>query len=92
MEDFEVKKKENPIVNVYEVNRKLSLPHTKLDLGCGLNRHEKEKNEYIYMDADKAEGIDIVGDWNNIPLPPNSIDEIHSSDTIEHFQIGRAHV
>ena len=38
MEDFEVKKKENPIVNVYEVNRKLSLPHTKLDLGCGLNR------------------------------------------------------
>lgn len=71
-------------INIAEVERKLQLPIVKVDLGCGLNRHEREKNEYIYIDGDKADGIDIVCDWNNISLESGIVDEVHSSDTIEH--------
>lgn len=74
------------MINEKEVNRKLALPVVKIDLGCGLNRHEKEKNEYIYIDGDEADGIDIVCDWNTIPLPDKCADEVHSSDTLEHFR------
>ena len=80
------------MINYKEVTRKLSLPTVKVDLGCGLNRHEREKNEYIYIDGDKADGIDIVCDWNEIPLPDNSVDEIHTSDTIEHVKTWEYHL
>ena len=69
-----------------EVKRKLALPNPKADIGCGLNRHEKEKEEYIYIDGDGAFGIDIVCDWNDIPLPSDSLMEIHTSDTVEHIK------
>lgn len=74
------------MINTEEVNRKLALPIVKIDLGCGLNRHEREKNEYIYIDGDSADGIDIVCDWNEIPLPDKCASEIHTSDTIEHVK------
>jgi predicted SAM-dependent methyltransferase len=67
------------------IEEKLKLPNPKVDLGCGLNRHEKEKDEYIYVDGDAAPGIDIVCDWSKIPLPSGAIMEIHTSDTVEHI-------
>jgi len=69
---------------------KLLLPYCKADLGCGLNRHEKEKDEFVYIDAHGADGIDIVCEWDNIPIPDESFNEIHSSDTIEHLEIWKA--
>jgi ubiquinone/menaquinone biosynthesis C-methylase UbiE len=74
------------------LEEKLALPITKLDLGCGLNRHEKEKDEYIYLDGDPAEGIDIVCNWDKIPLPDKSIDYVHSSETIEHIPQYHTHI
>lgn len=65
---------------------KLLLPYRKVDLGCGLNQHEKELEEWIYVDGDSALGIDIVCDWNFIPIESESVDEIHTSDTIEHVK------
>jgi predicted SAM-dependent methyltransferase len=67
------------------LEEKMALPIVKLDLGCGLNRHEKEKDEYIYLDGDPADGIDIVCNWDKIPLPDKCIDHVHSSETIEHI-------
>ncbi len=75
------------------LEERLALPVVKIDLGCGLSRHEKEFDEYIYIDGDKGdprEPIDIVCNWDNIPLPDKTADVLHSSDTIEHIEIWRA--
>lgn len=72
--------------NTMTTEDKLKRDYVAIDLGCGLNRHEKETDKWIYIDGDSADGIDIVCDWNNIPLPSESVDEIHTSDTIEHVK------
>lgn len=74
------------------LEEKLALPTVRLDLGCGLNRHEKEKDEYIYLDGDPADGIDIVCNWDKIPLPDKCIDYVHSSETIEHIPQYDTHI
>lgn len=74
------------------LEEKLALPIVKLDLGSGLNRHEKELDEYIYLDGDSAPGIDIVCNWDKIPLDSGVVDYVHSSETIEHIPAYETHI
>lgn len=79
---------ETEVILSDEVKRKLALPIVKIDMGCGLNRHEKEMNEYIYIDGDSADGIDIVCDFfEGVPLPNCVADVFHASELIEHFPL-----
>lgn len=68
-----------------EVKKKLALPYVKLDAGCGLNFYEREDTDWIRMDGSSADGIDVVGNFKKMPFADNSIDLVHSSDTVEHF-------
>jgi ubiquinone/menaquinone biosynthesis C-methylase UbiE len=54
----------------------------KLDLACGLNKHEG----FLGVDIVPLPGVDIVWDLENYPWPfdDNSIDEIYCSHYIEH--------
>lgn len=65
---------------------KIALPFVKVDLACGLNMHGGKESEWIHIDHDPADGMDIVTDWNNIPLSTQSVDELHFSDAIEHIR------
>jgi len=54
----------------------------KLDLGCG----ECKKKGFIGIDSSKLKGVDVVCNLEkNFPFKDNSIDEIYSNHTIEHF-------
>lgn len=61
----------------------------KLDLGSGLNLYKGVNNdeleEWIHLDGDSAEHIEIICDWNKIPLENECVDFLHSSETIEHI-------
>lgn len=62
----------------------------RLDLGCGPNK----KAGFIGVDTIKFTGIDVVTDLNQTwPWPDNSVEEIHCSHVIEHFDaVQRVHV
>lgn len=53
----------------------------KLDLGCGNNK----KPGFIGIDIDKNSDADIIASALDIPLADNSVDQIHSSNLVEHF-------
>lgn len=63
-------------------------PLIQLDLGCGPN---KQKG-FIGVDAIPFEGVDVIVNFENWDTPwpwaDNSVDEIHSSHTIEHLTSG----
>ena len=54
----------------------------KLNLGCGLDIRQG----YINLDMHKLNGVDIVHDVNNLPLPfsENEFDYILCQDVLEH--------
>lgn len=56
----------------------------KIDLGCGSN---KKAPEYIGVDFDKCDGVDIVHDIRITPWPfeDSSVDEVYSSHFFEHL-------
>ncbi len=74
------------------LKEKLALPIVKIDLACGLNQHEKNDDHYIYIDGDNADGIDIVCDWNSLPLNDGIADVVHFSDAIEHIKTWEADI
>jgi len=53
----------------------------KLDLGCGRNKREG----YVGVDADSGVGADIVASALDLPFEDESVDEVHSSHLVEHF-------
>ena len=65
-------------------------PPTKLDLGCGPNK----KPGFWGVDSRAFPGVDEVVDLNGPwPWDTSSIEEIHMSHTLEHFEaIERVHV
>lgn len=54
-----------------------------IDLGCG----SKKKEGYIGIDRLKFDGVDIVLNIGNAPLPfeANTVDEVHTSHFMEHL-------
>lgn len=70
------------------LEEKLSLQFVRCDLSCGLNFHGGKDSEWIHIDADPADGMDIVTDWNELDkhLPEKCVDELHFSDAIEHIR------
>ncbi len=68
------------------LEEKLQLPYVLCDLACGLNMHGGKDSDWIHIDADPADGMDLVGDWNDIKLPTESVNELHFSDAIEHVR------
>lgn len=60
----------------------------KVDLGCGINLYKGVNNDeiedWIHIDGDPNVHIEIVCDWKKIPLPSGVVDEMHSSETVEH--------
>ncbi len=69
------------------LEEKLKLENPKCDLGCGLNFYEREDETWIRADGSRAEGIDVVCNFENIELPTDSISEVHMSDVVEHFPV-----
>lgn len=62
----------------------------KLDLGCsGPEWQQKPLDEWIRLDIQPADGIDIVADFGAIPLEDRSVDEIFLGDVIEHVPVWR---
>lgn len=63
-------------------------PILKIDLGCGPNKQPG----FIGIDHFQFDGVDHVldiGDWNTPwPFEDNSVDEAHSSHTLEHLTSG----
>jgi ubiquinone/menaquinone biosynthesis C-methylase UbiE len=56
---------------------------TKLNLGCGTGI----KKDYINLDYEKGNGVDIVHDLNRFPYPfkDNQFEEIYASFVLEHL-------
>lgn len=55
----------------------------KLDLGCGKNKREG----FLGVDAIKFDGVDFVTDLRDKwPWDDNSVDEVHCSHFLEHFE------
>jgi predicted SAM-dependent methyltransferase len=60
----------------------------KLDIGAGL--HPKQPlDEWTHLDCDAGPHIEIVGDFGDIPLDDESVDEIWIGDVIEHVPVWR---
>lgn len=61
----------------------------KVDLGSGLNYYKGINNDeigqWIHIDGDPAPHVEIVCDWVNIPIESGVVDELHSSETVEHI-------
>ena len=53
----------------------------KLNIGCG---NDKRKG-YIGVDVDKNTSADVVASALKLPFEENSVDTIHSSHLVEHF-------
>ena len=53
----------------------------KIDIGCGRSK----KEGFIGIDTDKNTNPDIVASALKLPFEDNSVDEIHSSHLVEHF-------
>jgi len=53
----------------------------KLDIGCG----NKKREGYIGIDINKDTGADIVASAFKLPFEVSSVDAIHSSHLVEHF-------
>ena len=53
----------------------------RLHLGCG----RKAIPNYINIDIQKFENVDICADIKKLPFDDNSVDEIYSCAAIEHF-------
>lgn len=62
----------------------------RLDIGCGPNK----RAGFIGVDAVAFHGVDVVHDLNKPwPWPDNSVEEIHCSHCIEHFDaVQRVHI
>jgi len=58
----------------------------KLDLGCGKNKI----HGYIGIDIDSNSDADIVTSVLELPFAKDSVDEIHSSHLVEHFNPSEA--
>lgn len=57
------------------------------DIGCGLNFYsEHPEYEWLYIDGDEHERVDIVCDFSDIPLPNECVSFAHSSETLEHIR------
>lgn len=57
--------------------------HIKVELGP---HKSKKTNEYIGIDIINHPGVDIIHDLlTGIPFPDNSVDEVYSSNFMEHF-------
>lgn len=70
------------------LEEKLALPYVLCDLSCGLNFHGGKDSDWIHIDHDPADGMDIVTDWNELHkhLPEKCVNELHFSDAIEHIR------
>jgi len=65
---------------------KLNSPIIKLDLGCGHRNRKQPESEWIHIDIQEIEGIDIVADFSELTMFDNaSVDEIYSGDSLEHI-------
>lgn len=86
---LKTKKSRNRLLDVFP-NGKTTAP-IKLDLGCGPN---KRGPEWTGVDSIKFPGVDVVLDLNHgWPWPDNSVEEIHCSHCIEHFDsVQRVHI
>ena len=58
----------------------------RLDLGCGIRNRKKPDSEWIHIDIQEIEGIDIVADFTILDMFSNeSVNEIYAGDVIEHI-------
>jgi len=82
-------KKRRP-TSVTQCNASSEKAPLKLDLGCGKNK----KEGFFGVDVEKFPGVDMVFDLTNPwPWEDESVDEIHCSHFIEHFDsVDRAHI
>jgi predicted SAM-dependent methyltransferase len=53
----------------------------KLHLGCG----EKSLKDFVNIDIQKYENVDLIADIANLPFENNSVDIIYSCANLEHF-------
>lgn len=60
-----------------------------LNLGCGNRIYKEYPDGFICtnMDIRELEGIDVIGNVEQIPFPDNHFNYILASDIIEHFPI-----
>jgi len=68
-----------------ELDRKLTLPEVKIDMGSGAHNMRRPLEEWIRVDGMAHENIDVVCDFGHVPLPPKCADFMWSGDTIEHI-------
>jgi len=62
------------------------LIYSKLNLGCGLSI----LSDYVNVDLELGEGVDLVADINSLHFAESSIDEILIQDTLEHLSLNDA--
>lgn len=59
---------------------------TILDLGCGDSKLKSEDDVVVGLDICNLPGVDVVYDFNKLPLPfdDNTFDKIHADQVMEH--------
>jgi predicted SAM-dependent methyltransferase len=57
----------------------------KLDIGSGFAHYRTPLEEWTHQDGTPGPHTEIVCDWKAIPLPTESVEEIHLGDVIEHI-------
>jgi hypothetical protein len=61
----------------------------KLDIGCGLNPHEAGDPSWTHFDAVSNPCVNLVGEWDAIDLPTESVQELWLGDVLEHIPLWR---
>ena len=62
----------------------------KLDIGCGkIGWQQEPLDEWVHLDIEPQEHVEIVADIGDIPLGDHSVDEIYVGDIVEHIPLWR---
>ena len=75
---------------LYEIPESFAGKPIKLDIGSGSPGWQQTPVEdWLHLDGEPCEHVEIVTDFATIPLPDKSVDEIFIGDVIEHVPMWR---
>ena len=69
-----------------KVSRMLASGTVKLDIGAGSHNGKTPYEEWLHVDFEPGDHVEIVADFGDVPMPDKSDGHIHIGDVIEHVK------